>query len=226
MSLIFELLRKRKSEAIWLSLFALLPIFVGSSLIFLVVKNRQYLEGLSGSGWLLIFFLLSLPIAFSLIPNTLAGLIAGYFLGWLGLPAMVLSFSLACLIGFFIGGFSGKGLLDDVCSLWPSLSGIIQRFKDKPFSLVVALRLMPAPPFAIGSLVLAWIKIPLKSFFWGSLAGMIPRMSLVVWLGHLGGDLQRLASGSAGDYRVSLAITAFAGLGLLILYFRFFRKQK
>ena len=174
----------------------------------------------------MIFFLLSVPIAFSLIPNTLAGLIAGYFLGWLGLPAMVLSFSLACLIGFFIGGFSGKGLLDDVCSLWPSLSGIIQRFKDKPFSLVVALRLMPAPPFAIGSLVLAWIKIPLKSFFWGSLAGMIPRMSLVVWLGHLGGDLQRLASGSAGDYRVSLAITAFAGLGLFILYFRFIREQK
>lgn len=223
MKTILGFLGRRKKQAVWLAVFALLPLLAGSGLVILVSRYREFLGGLGSLDWLLVFLFLSLPIALSLVPNTLAGLLAGYFLGWAGLPAMVISFSLACLIGYRLGKITGEGFLEDASALWPALSDLHRRFSRRPLSLVFALRLMPAPPFAIGSLVLAWLKIPFSSYFAGSLAGMMPRMALVVWLGKFAGDLQQISAGA--DVRQVLPVSLLAGLGLLILYLRFFRGE-
>ena len=138
---------------------------------------------------------------------------------------MAPSFSFANLIGYSLGKITGRGLLDDVCQIWPGMEQIFERFRARPVSLVFSLRLMPAPPFAVGSLILAWLKLPFLTVFWGSMLGMIPRMALVVWLGHLAADVDRLIRDSEAGSPVSLILTAFAGLGLLILYVRFFRKS-
>lgn len=205
--------------------FAVLPFIAGSGLVYFGMENRQLIEGFSLQHWILLFLLLAIPIAMSLIPNTLAGLMAGYFLGWAGLAGMILSFSTACLLGFSFGKLSGKGFIEDVCQLWPSLKDLLTRFQKRPFSLVFSLRLMPAPPFAVGSLLLSWLDVPLRAVFWGSLAGMFPRMFLVVWLGQLASDISRLAGGSMTDSRLVVSLTFFAGLGLLIFYLRFLRKS-
>jgi uncharacterized membrane protein YdjX (TVP38/TMEM64 family) len=225
MERLFGLIKARKTEALWLLCFALLPLLAGSGMVLLAIEQSEILKEFSFQSWALLFLFLSIPIACSLIPNTLAGLMAGYFLGWYGLAGMTLSFSIACLFGYFLGSLSGKGFIEEVCRLWPVLEGVLARFRTRPLSLAFSLRLMPAPPFAVGSLLLAWLHLPLKAVFWGSVAGMIPRMALVVWIGHLAGDLSRVVHNPSSDLRLSIPFTFFAGLGILVFYLRFLRKS-
>ena len=225
MQRIFQLLRNKRTESLWLASFALLPFISGSALVFLGLQYEPFINSLSFGQWVLVFIVLAIPIAFSLIANTLAGLLAGYFLGWPGLAGMTLSFSFANLIGYYLGRLTGRGFLDEICRIWPGMEQIFARFRARPLSLVFSLRLMPAPPFAVGSLVLAWLKLPFSTVFWGSMLGMIPRMALVVWLGHLAGDVNRLIRDSEAGSPLSLIVSAFAGLGMLIFYIRFFRKS-
>jgi len=173
----------RQPESRWLLLFAALPLVVGSALAFWAFEERDYLLALSVFQWLVLFVLLAVPISFSLIPNTLAGILAGYFLGMWGLPGMCLSFGLASLMGYFIGQKLDSGLKEEIFRIWPASQKAIQNLEGNSISVVFAFRLLPVPPFAIGNLLLAWLRIPLGSFLLGSMAGMIPRMALVVWLG-------------------------------------------
>jgi len=170
-------------ETRWLLLFAILPLLVGSALAFWAFEEREFLLTLSVFQWLVLFVLLAIPISFSLIPNTLAGILAGYFLGMWGLPGMCLSFGLASLMGYFIGQKLDSGLKEEIFRIWPASKKAIQNLEGNSISVVFAFRLLPVPPFAIGNLLLAWLRIPLGSFLLGSMAGMIPRMALVVWLG-------------------------------------------
>jgi uncharacterized membrane protein YdjX (TVP38/TMEM64 family) len=225
MQRVFQLLRNNKKQSLWLAVFALMPFISGSALVYLALKYAAFLNSMSSVQWIGVFIVLAFPVAFSLIANTLAGLLAGYFLGWPGLAGMILSFSLANLIGYSLGRLTGRGLLDEVCRIWPGMEQIFARFRARPVSLVFSLRLMPAPPFAVGSLVLAWLKLPFTTIFWGSMLGMVPRMALVVWLGHLAGDVNRLISDSEAGSPVSFMLSVFAGLGFLFLYIRFFRKS-
>lgn len=172
-----------KPESRWLALFAALPLVVGSALAFWALDEKEWLLSLSVPSWILLFSLLSVPIAFSLIPNTLAGILAGYLLGMWGLAGMSLSFFLASVMGYFFGRRLDAGLREEIFRIWPAAKKSVENLQGNSVSVVMAFRLLPVPPFAIGNLLLAWLRVPLASFLTGSMAGMIPRMALVVWLG-------------------------------------------
>jgi len=216
-----DLIVGRKRESFLLMGFALMPMLLGSALVLEVVGHHQLISKFTMTEWFLVFVLLSIPIAFSLIANTLAGLLAGYFLGWLGLPFMALSFSLACMLGYAIGRLFGSGLKDDIIAIWPAAKNLLDRLGDKPFSLVFTLRLLPAPPFAIGTLFLSWLRVPFPSFMAASFLGMIPRMAIVVWFGSITGDVVAMVQNPMEDQRLKIAFGLIAGVGLLFFYFKF-----
>jgi uncharacterized membrane protein YdjX (TVP38/TMEM64 family) len=209
-----------------LLLFTVLPVFSSSGLIYLILQLQDQLQQLTFTGWLGIFILASFPIAASLIPNTLAGLLAGFFLGWAGLAGMCLSFSLACIWGFFLGKIAGKNLIQDVVKIWPKLSGLISGFREKPVSLAWGLRLLPAPPFAISSLILAWLDVPFRQYFPASIAGMLPRITAVVFVGSVAKNLKELLSDKSSDPMLLASLFMAAALGFFWLYLRFGRKKK
>ncbi len=206
--------------------FGLMPMLLGSALVLEVVGHHQLISKFTISEWFLVFILLSIPIAFSVIANTLAGLLAGYFLGWLGLPFMAISFSLACMLGYAIGRLFGSGLKQDIIAIWPAAKALLDRLGDKPFSLVFTLRLLPAPPFAIGTLFLSWLKVPFPSFMLASILGMIPRMAIVVWFGSITGDVVAMVQNPMEDQRLKIAFGIIAGIGLLFFYFRFIYNRR
>lgn len=176
-------------ESRWLALFAILPLLAGSAMAFWALDHKEWLLSLSGVQWLLVFSAMAIPIAFSLIPNTLAGILAGYFIGMWGLAGMCLSFFLASVIGYFFGRRLDSGLKEQIFRIWPSAEKAIQKLEGNSVSVVMAFRLLPVPPFAVGNLLLAWLRIPLSSFLLGSMVGMIPRMAVVVWLGSQVNDI-------------------------------------
>jgi uncharacterized membrane protein YdjX (TVP38/TMEM64 family) len=216
-----DLIAGRKRESFLLMGFALMPMLLGSALVLEVIGHHQMISKFTMTEWFLVFVVLSVPIAFSMIANTLAGLLAGYFLGWLGLPFMALSFSLACMLGYGIGRSLGSGLKEDLIAIWPAAKSILDRLGDKPFSLVFTLRLMPAPPFAIGTLLLSWLRVPFPSFMAASIFGMIPRMAIVVWFGSITGDVVAMVQNPMEDQRLKIAFGLIAGIGLLFFYFKF-----
>lgn len=223
MTKLWQLITRRKRESLLLLSLSLLPLLSASGLIYLIFQYSGMIEELSYSEWMVLFILLSFPIAFSLIPNTLAGLLAGYFLGAAGLAGMLLSFSLACIWGFFLGKLAAPDLLKDLEKIWPQLPEHIARFRERNFQLVAGLRLLPAPPFAIGSLVLSWLRLPFRSYFIASIAGMLPRMALMVFAGSIAQNLEELIRNSARDYRLYLGLLVFTLAGGLMLFIQFRR---
>jgi uncharacterized membrane protein YdjX (TVP38/TMEM64 family) len=219
---LFSLLRQPESR--WLLLFSTLPLLVGSALAVWALDQKEWLLQLSFGGWFLFFSLLSLPIGFSLIPNTMAGIVAGYLLGMWGLPGMVISFSCASVLGFYMGRFLDSGLQNEIFRIWPSSKNAIARLKDNSVLVVMAFRLLPVPPFAIGSLLLAWLQVSPASFFLGSMAGMLPRMALMVWLGSKVEDILFLIQNPM-QFREVQGLSIGAGLLGIYLIFRLFRKK-
>jgi len=176
-------------ESIWLLLFAALPLFVGSALAFWALEEKEFLMKLDFWAWALIFSLLSFPIAFSLIPNTLAGLLAGYLIGMWGFPGMAWSIFLACIMGYYFAKRLDSGIQKEIFKIWPATEKAAQRLEGNSFSVVFLFRLLPAPPFAIGNLLMTWFKIPFPQFVLGSLAGMTIRMVCIVWIGAKAKDI-------------------------------------
>lgn len=168
--------------------------------------------------WLVIFILLAIPIAFSLIPNTVAGLLAGYFLGWVGFPGMVLSFSLASVLGYFLGKKLDSGFRKVVFDIWPKSRQTFEGLKRESIWTVVLLRLAPAPPFAVASLLLAWINCSLSSFLAGSIAGMLPRMALVVWLGSQSAQILEIIRNPSQSVELKWGSLLFLMIALLGFY--------
>ncbi len=173
-----------KGETWFLLCFSLLPWLAGSGLLIWGIHQKSWLLAQPPLVWILIFAALSVPITLSLIPNTMAGLFMGFLLGFWALPGMVISFSIASVLGFFLGKKIDSGLKDTLFSIWPSWKTGFEKLKGRSFFLVVSFRLMPIPPFSIGNLLLAWFNLPFSTFFWASFLGMLPRMALVVWLGQ------------------------------------------
>jgi uncharacterized membrane protein YdjX (TVP38/TMEM64 family) len=173
----------KKPETIWLILFATTPLLVGSALSFWAIEEKESLVMMDFWGWFLLFSLLSLPLTFSLIPNTLAGIVGGYLIGMWALPGMMVSFFLAALMGYALSRKMDSGLREEIYRIWPASEKAIKSMEGSSFYVVLTFRLLPVPPFAIGNLLLAWLKVPLSSFLIGSFLGMLPRMALMVWIG-------------------------------------------
>jgi uncharacterized membrane protein YdjX (TVP38/TMEM64 family) len=173
----------QQPETRWLLVFAACPLLFGSTATWWAYQEQDFINSLGPITWLLVFLALSLPIVLSLFPNTLVGLITGYFLSWWALPGMVLSFMLASFLGFLLGRRLDAGLKSTFFQIWPASREAVDRMQGDPVQVVAAFRLLPVPPFAIGNLLLAWLEIPLKPYLFGSLMGMLPRMAFVVWLG-------------------------------------------
>lgn len=138
---------------------------------------------------ILLFITLSFFVAFSLIPNTIAGLLAGYIFGIEGFAGMVLSYILASGMGYWLGRRIDSGLKHTIFQLWPEAEASVQNLKVQSIPVVIAFRLLPAPPFSVGNLILAWFHMPFFTFMAGSFLGMLPRMILVVWVGNSASDI-------------------------------------
>ena len=215
----------KKPETIWLILFATLPLLVGSAIAFWALEEKEFLMKLGFWGWFLIFSLLSIPIAFSLIPNTLAGLLAGYLIGMWGFPGMAWCIFLACFMGYYFAKSLDSGLQSEIFKIWPAAEKAAKKLEANSFSVVFLFRLLPAPPFAIGNLLMTWFNIPFLQFLLGSLAGMTIRMTIIVWIGAKAKDIIQMLKHPQQVPELQWFTVGGTTIGIILLYF-VLRKSK
>jgi uncharacterized membrane protein YdjX (TVP38/TMEM64 family) len=201
----------------WLLVFAFLPAISGSVLSLWALSHPDWFSALGIWAWCGVFLFLSFLIAFSFIPNTLAGLVSGYFLGFWALPGMVFSFMLASWLGYGFARRIDPGLRLTLMKIWPSTESLFRKLGHDPIALVAGLRMLPVPTFSLGSLVLAWLRVPLRPYLLGSFMGMLPRMTLMVLLGTGAHNIVELVRNPfSSDWLTSLtAILTIAGAVLL-----------
>jgi len=157
----------------------------------------------------------------ALMPTHLTSLACGFLLGLtLGLPAAVLGVVAAAWLGFTLARRLDAKALRRLAERRPIGRRLAAAMLDKgPARATVAValaRLPPHVPFALGNVLAASLRIPLRPHLIGTLIGMSPRVALVVWLGA---ELSGWRPGASPPMSLYLsAAAAIIGLGGLTIW--------
>lgn len=132
---------------------------------------------------LVIYALIYITITGVSIPGATFLTIAGGFLfgQLIGTFVVVISATLGATVIFLSTKLATGELLQKRAGPW--LKKMQQGFKENEISYLLTLRLIPLFPFVAVNLVCALIKVPLRTFFFTTLIGIIPGSFVYVSLG-------------------------------------------
>lgn len=191
---------------------AIMPLTFSGGLSVFIAGNAAVVESYNVFQWILVYAILVLTMAFALTPTTVIALISGYFLSFYAIIPVVVSYSLASIIGFLLSNILGNNFQQVIHTSYPKLDSFIHRMSDKsPLSFVIFSRISPVLPFAIMNLVLPFVGISFNPFFWGGMVGMLPRTLLAITVGKLANDIYSIVDNPSSG--ISMQI----GFGVLLL---------
>lgn len=223
MSFLQELFRKNTSTLLSMVLLVALPVAGSSTLTYLLYQNQALLQHLSLGQSLLYFVAIAFTMAFALTPTTFVAIVTGFYLGWTGLPGMVLAYALAALVGYEVATRLDEGRLLSFLHHFPKADAVMRELKHQSWQLIVLTRLSPVLPFALMTFVLAVLRVDRRRFLLASVVGMLPRSLFFYGLGTKAQDVLALVrnpdTGTAGKVLVVVLIL----ISMFGLYYLFNR---
>jgi uncharacterized membrane protein YdjX (TVP38/TMEM64 family) len=146
-------------------------------------------------------------VALSLPGALLMTLSGGLLFGWkIGIPATVLAATLGASLVYLIVKTSFGETLAATAGPW--LGKLKDGFNDNALSYLLFLRLVPVFPFAIVNLAAALLGVPFRTYFVGTLLGIVPGTSA---FSVAGAGLGSVVSGQTASYNACLAKNPGAG---------------
>lgn len=199
---------------LWVSL---MPI-LGSTIFLLNYQTVSSWELDSALGYAVYTFLAACLMGFALLPTTLTALASGFFMGWIGLPFLIVAYSVASVIGYVVGLRSNTGLLEVLYSKNPKLKSELESRKEKEGSLVFFVRISPIIPFAISSFIFASMQISLRKVLIYGIPGMLPRTLLAFGTGVLASSflLAQKSMSSPLQWGIGVVLFILGGLGIYL----------
>lgn len=197
----------------------IMPLSFSSGLSLLIIDNISIVEDFQLFEWLIVFSIVSLTMTFALTPTTVIALLSGYFLGFYAVLPVVISYSLASLGGFYLSNTLGSNFQEVIRTSYPKLDSFIHKMSDKsPSSFVIFSRISPVLPFAVMNIVLPFIGIKLKPFFWGGMLGMLPRTVLAIIIGMLAKDILILIENPSSGLYMQIGFIVLLLISLIGFY--------
>ncbi|MEL7544182.1 MAG: TVP38/TMEM64 family protein [Pseudomonadota bacterium] len=137
-------------------------------------------------------------VALSLPGGLIMTLTGGLLFGpYVGIPATVLAATLGATLIFLIAKSSLGETLSATAGPW--LDKLKAGFRENALSYMLFLRLVPAFPFVVVNLAPAFLGVPLRTYFFGTLFGIIPGTSAYSLVGaSLGAPLEAENARHAG----------------------------
>lgn len=189
--------------AILAALWTLLPVACGFTLLGNLGAVSTWLRGFGGLGpWVYCGAFIVLA-GLGVLPTYSVAILGGWAFGLaVGMPAAMGGFVGAAIIGYFIARGIAAERADRELARHPRWAAVrdalVHSGPLKTLGLVSLIRLPPNSPFALTNLVLSTSGVPLWSYALGTLAGMLPRTALVLWIasqvqGELSADSMRSA---------------------------------
>ncbi len=199
----------------------ILPLIGSSVVSWWVFENQTWIQSFGWWQWLCFFVVTAFTMAFALTPTTFIALLSGFLLGWAALPPLCMSYLAASFIGYHTVALLDNGNLIHFLSERPRIQAFIQKMQQGSLGIIILSRLSPALPFAVMNAVFSLVRIPVKSFLWGSFWGMLPRTLLSVWAGTQAYQLRTLLQNpdESLSWRVGLIVltlVSVGGLGILL----------
>ena len=164
---------------------------------------------------------LSLPVA------TFMTLLGGFLFGQvLGTITVVISATLGATILFLAMRSASESYVKEKSGPW--LKKMQNGFQENALFYLWTLRLIPLFPFVAVNLAAAVFQIPLRTFFWGTLIGIIPGSFVYVSIGNGLKDVIQQENFSPKIILEHHILIGFIGLGILsllpVFYKRYHRK--
>lgn len=157
---------------------------------------------------------LSLPIA------TLLTLLGGFLFGlWAGTAYVVMGATVGATIIFLVAKTSLGSTLRDKAG--PLYTKIETNMKENAVGYLLFMRLVPLFPFVAVNVVPALFNIPVRTFVWTTLFGILPGSAVYVYFGQQLGAINSLS-----DLASPKTLLAFALLGLFALLPTFIKHIK
>lgn len=226
MAFLRELFQKNASTLLSMFLLVALPVLGSSTLSYVLYRNQALLEHLTLGQSLIYFGVIAFTMAFAITPTTFVALVTGFYLGWAGLPGMVLAYALASLVGYQVAASLDHGKMLQFLHHFPKADAVMRELKQDSWQLIILTRISPVLPFALMTFVLAVMRVDRRRFLLASVVGMLPRSLFFYWLGTKAQDVFALLkdpdTGTAGK----LLVIALVAISLFGLYFLFNRALK
>jgi uncharacterized membrane protein YdjX (TVP38/TMEM64 family) len=212
--------RKMIIEFLYLVWMGALPLISSSVLGYYAISNPDFFQSLQGIDlivfWCIAIFIMGL--AFS--PTTFFALFTGYIWGLNGIIPLIVAYSIASLLGFFVAKLlKGEAILSFIKSKFKAAS-YLDHVQSNSFSWVFLARLSPVFPFAITNAIMAFLGVSAQKFFIAGTLGMLPRTLLAVWTGMQAKSIENLWNNPTiahwQDF-VSLALLVLSGAGMFYL---------
>lgn len=226
MNFLRELFRKNFSTLLTLVLLVAVPLLGSSSLLLVLNSYQELLQQLSLAQLLLYFLVIAITMAFALTPTTVVAIVTGYYLGWGGLPGMVVAYALAAAIGYELACRLDHGKLRHFLHLFPKAGAVVDELQHQSWQLIILTRLSPVLPFALMTFVLAIVGVPRRQFLLASILGMLPRSLFFFWLGTKAQDVLALLRNPDSGTLSKLVLLGLVAASLGGLYILFDRALK
>lgn len=154
-----------------------------------------------------------------MLPTYAPSLLGGWAFGSVfGVAAALAGFLGAALVGYAVARRVSGDRLDVLLSQhtkWNAVyDALVRSGFWKALLIVTLLRLPPNAPFAATNVTMAALRVPLGPYLLGTLAGLAPRTSAVVFLGASLSTLDFSSGRQAGWFATGVVVT-FVALGVI-----------
>lgn len=185
----------------------------------LFIEAQKFLSILIYCGIYILIVSISIPGA-SFMTIT-GGLLFGQ---WIGTSVSVISATIGATILFLSARMASSDLLAKKSGSW--VSKMKDGFKENAFTYLLTLRLIPIFPFAVINLAAAIFQISLRTFFFGTLIGIIPGSFVYTSMGVALREVISQPDFSSGLILNPKVLFALGGLGILALLPVLYKKFK
>ena len=196
----------------------ILPLLTSSLLTAWAISYEAWWATLSLQNWIFITIGLSLASAMALVPPGYLALVYGYFLGWVGLPLIILlNMGAIGLVNVLGRRLIPPAFLGQLQEAYPTAGKLLLRFHESPIRLIFFTKLSPVLPFAVTNMLFTLAGAPLSQMLLGGALGMVPRTILSVWIGTKAKEIRYLLENpneGLGTQVLILALVLFSTLGI------------
>ena len=184
-----QVARKHRSTFFFLAWMTLLPLVVSSVVSYGAIRYESVLSAFTLETWAFIGLVSCVTMGLALTPTSLMALLAGYFIGFSALPAVVVAYTIASLVGFQLTHWMDRGTLINTLDQLPSKQArlaqqIRKGIASNQFGLTALARMSPVLPFTMMNVLLPLAGVSLRNYLLAGCLGMLPRTFFLLWVGN------------------------------------------
>ena len=130
--MLLKTIGNQSTKSIFLGLWmAIMPLIFSGVAGYQIISYEADIQNFGAIQWALVFTLSIFTMALALTPTTLVAITTGYFIGLLGLLPLVISYTLASIVGYTLARPLGPGMMANIYKAYPKSERIFENLRSE-----------------------------------------------------------------------------------------------